>query len=576
MRLIPFGVALIAAALYFVGLGEAPFIDPPEGFHTEIGRSMAVSGDLVTPRLNGVRYFDKPPLLYWLMSATFDVGGVSPFTARLWPALAAVGSAAVTAHLGVLVGGPRVGLLAGLFTATNLGLYLYGRIVKPDLPFIFCIMLAYAGFAAAYLGRGGRRGLAAFYLGLAVATLAKDLLGAVGPLLIIAVFFWLTRERPLAGWWPWWGPALMAAIAVPWYLAVEARNQGFLWYALMDNHVLNLVHHRVFPDEDVPLGDLEFLVVTAAALLPWSLAAPVALARALRGPWETPADRLTALLAMWALTVVAFFTFSPFKLPHYGLPAFPALALVVARLWDRTIIGAAGALRPRALLMPVLVLYALAALAAGAARAGALPIPREAVTAVELTTRNMAAQGLAVAGQPIDPLRPVLVSSAVIFGAATLGLAIAVWRRWTELGLTVALAAMLAFLPGAGRGMAEFARSRSVAPVAAALARRATPRDVIVHEGSLENSASVLLGLARPVHVINGLMSNLAFGATFPEARGVFWALPQLHEAWISPTRVFLISAADPEHSVVRWLPKERVHLVAEGGRRRLYSNLAD
>src|SRR5512145_1906267 len=111
MRLIPLGVAVVAAALYFAGLGEAPLLDPPEGFHAEIAREMGESGDWLTPRLNRVRYFDKPPLQYWLTATGFTVGGVSPFTARTWSALAAVACAAVTAQIGVVLGGPRVGLL---------------------------------------------------------------------------------------------------------------------------------------------------------------------------------------------------------------------------------------------------------------------------------------------------------------------------------------------------------------------------------------------------------------------------------------------------------------------------------
>src|SRR2546425_4713134 len=120
---------------------------------------MSESGDPVTPRLNGVRYFDKPPLLYWLMSSLFATAGVTPFTARFWPALAAVACAAVTARIGIMIGGSRLGLVARLIVATNLGVVPFGRVVKPQLPFIFFIMLACAGFVAAYCGRGGRWGL---------------------------------------------------------------------------------------------------------------------------------------------------------------------------------------------------------------------------------------------------------------------------------------------------------------------------------------------------------------------------------------------------------------------------------
>ena len=212
------------------------------------------------------------------MAVSVHFAGVAPFAARLPSALAAIGVAVVTARLGILLGGPRLGLLAGLMVSANLGIFLYGRLVKPDLPFILCIMLAYAGFILAYRG-AGRWALATFYAALGVASLAKDILGALGPCVVIALFFWLTRERPIAPWVPWWGPLLTAGIALPWYFAVEHGNPGFLWYTIVDNHVLNFTRQRVFPDEDVPLATVEFLVVTAAAFLPWALAAPWAVAR---------------------------------------------------------------------------------------------------------------------------------------------------------------------------------------------------------------------------------------------------------------------------------------------------------
>ncbi|HEY7648157.1 MAG TPA: glycosyltransferase family 39 protein, partial [Methylomirabilota bacterium] len=495
MRLIPLGVAVVAAALYFAGLGEAPFLDPPEGFHAEIAREMAENGDWLTPRLDGVRYFDKPPLEHWLMGTSFTLGGVSPFTARVWSALAAVACAAVTAQIGVLLGGPRVGLLAGLMTAANLGIFLYGRMVKPDLLFVFCLTLAQAGFVLAYLGRGGRRGLVLFYLALGLAALAKDLTAAVGVLATVALFLWVTRERPLAPWWPWWGIGLFALTALPWYLAMEASNRGFIWYTLVDNHVLNFTRQRNFPDGDVPLGSLEFLAVTVAAFLPWSLAAPWAIIRSFRRDWQAPVDRLWLLFALWVVLVIGFFTVSPFKLPHYALPAFPGIALLVARLWEDTMTAAPRAVRPRALLLPIAVAFAMAAAAAAAIWEGRLGVSRRVVAILDLTSRNMAALGVPVPELPLDALRSVLLLCVIVFGLAALVLGVAIYRRSAELGVTVVLAAMLAFLPAAGKGMTEFARARSAEPIALALARRAQPGDLIVHEGALEHSASVLLKL---------------------------------------------------------------------------------
>ncbi|MGH7390027.1 MAG: ArnT family glycosyltransferase, partial [Candidatus Rokuibacteriota bacterium] len=454
VRLIPLGVALVAAALYFVGLGDAPFLDPPEGFHAEIAREMGARGDVVTPRLNGVRYLDKPPLLYWLMSAGFSAAGIGPHTARLWPALGGVGCAAATAAIGVLVGGPRVGLVAGLIVTANLGMFVHARLVKPDLLFVLFITLAYAGFAAAYLGRHGRRWLALFFAALGLATLAKDVLGALGPLAAVATFLWVTRERAIRHWSPWWGWVLFAAIAVPWYATAATANPGFLWYTLVDNHVLNLSRQRVFPDEDVPLTALEFVAVTFAAFLPWALAVPRAVARALRRDWTGPADRAWVLFGVWALLVIGFFMVAPFKLPHYGLPAFPALALLAARVWDDALARKPGAPSARALIVPIAIVFALAALAAGAAWAGVLPVPRAALAALDVTARNLAARGETAAERPLEAFRPVLVSCVVVFATGAAALAAAAWRRSVELGLTVAVAAMLAFLPSAGRGMA--------------------------------------------------------------------------------------------------------------------------
>lgn len=556
--------------MYLLGLGAAPFLDPPEGFHAAIAETLRQSGDWITLRVNGVRYFDKPPLTYWLMAVSFGVAGPTEAAARLWPALAAIGVAAVTGRVGMVLGGPRVGLLAGLFVAANLGAFVFGRQVKPDLVLILFLVLAYAGFIVAYRG-GGRWGLALFYASLGLAALAKDVLGALGPLALVALFVWLTRERPYGAWAPWWGIAILLAVALPWYLAVELRNPGFLWYTIVDNHLLNFTRQRMFPDEDVPLGALQFLGVTVLAFLPWMLAVPWALTRALRPPWPDADARLWALLALWAVAVVGFFTVSPFKLPHYGLPAFPALALLAARTWDECIEALPRAATPRTLMVPVFVLFAVLAVAFTLAALDRLPLPANALENVDVATRTLAARGQAAAGAPLEAYAPVLVKCAVIFGVATVAMAFAVARRWPAAGVGVALAAMIAFLPTAGEGMAQFARGRSARPIVEALTRRLAPADRVIHEGALENTGSLLLAVDRPVHVVHGLQSNLAFGATFPEARDVFWSPARLREAWGGPGRCFLVSTVAPSQSVVRTLGP--LHLLAQGGGRWLYSN---
>ena len=556
MRGIPLGVALVAAGLYLVGLGAAPFLDPPEGFHAAIAREMALARDWITPRIDGVRYVDQPPLLHWLVSASFGAAGATPFAARLWPALAAVGCAALTARLGIALGGPRLGLLAGLMVATNLGVFVYGRTARPELLFVFWVTLAWAGFVLAYLG-DTRRGLLVFYASLGLAMITRDFLDALAVVPVIAVFFWLTRERPVTPWIPWWGVLVALTIAVPWYLVMETRSPGFLRHVVVDNHLYAFTRPRLAPDDETPLGLFGFLGLTLLGFLPWALALPWAFARAFRRPWADARARLWLLLGLWAAIVVGFAALAPFKLPHHALVAFPALALLAARVWDEAIEGATGATTARMLVGPLLTLFALVTGVCVAILAGALP-----------------ARILAPAGLDVIALSR---AGLAIFALATVALAAAAWWRATALGVGIALAATVAFLPAvAADARTQLARARSVRPLTAALVSRLQPGDLVMHEGPIESSASLLLVVQAPVHVVNGLQPNLAFGAGFPEARDVFWDSPRLEQAWTSSGRVFLISAVDPARSVVRALPRASVYPIAEAGGRRLYSNVAD
>jgi len=574
VRGVPLGVALVAVGLYFVGLSAAPFLDPPEGFHAEVAREMALDRERIAPRIDGVPYFETPPLLYWLLSASFGTAGVTPLAARLWSALGAVGCAALTARLGVMLGGPRLGLLAGLIVAANLGMFVHGRMVSPEVLSTFCVTLAWTGFALAYLG--DRRGLAIFYIGLGLVALAKGLLAALGPLLVVVVFFWLTRERPLSPWAPWWGVLLAAVVALPWYMAMEAKSPGFLGYTLFDGNLYGLTRPRTLPEENVPLSSLEFLVVTVLALLPWSLALPWAFARAFQRRWESAADRLWLVLGLWSAAVLALFVLVPNRLPHSALPAFPALALLVARVWDERVEGAPGAPSARALLVPVLALFALVAGVFVAAAGGFLPLPADALSSLDIATRNLTARGQRAPGVPFEAWTPLFYSGAAVFVLGAAALAVAAWRRAVAVGVGVTLAVTIAFLPAvAADGMTQFARSRSIRPLTAALLQRLRPGDLVVHEGAIAASASILLVVPRPVRVVNGLYSNLARGA-LPDTRDTFWDSPRFEQAWSSPGRHFLISAVDPARSVVRALPPTGVHLIAEAGGRRLYSNLAD
>ena len=254
-------VASIALALVLLlpGLGAAPFDDPGEGQHAEIAREMRATGDWLTLTLNGVRYLDKPPLLYWLIAGAFAVFGDGEWAARLVPLGGAVLAAAATALLGARLLGPRAGLGAAGALLSSALFVVFGRYVRPETLFVAAIQWGLSGLLlglAAPAESGRRRAwLLVGCAGLALASLAKDPLGLIGPLSAIALALVLAgRARSLSAWLPWTGVARARDPGLRLVDRRRAADPGFVWYTVVDNHVMNVARRRRFPDEDVPLS----------------------------------------------------------------------------------------------------------------------------------------------------------------------------------------------------------------------------------------------------------------------------------------------------------------------------------
>src|SRR5438552_233558 len=381
-------MAVLTLALLLPWLGAAPFDDPGEGQHAEIAREVAVSGDWLTLRLAGVRYFDKPPLLYWLIAAGFKGFGVSELVARFPAVLGAAAAVAGTTLLGARLLGPGPGILAGAALLSCALFAAFGRYVRPETLFVAAIqwgftglLLGLGGSGAARLGGrlgspsaaphtaapgqldlggsgaapppgpptetqtalprdhgSGRRSWAVVgCAALGVAALAKDVIGLAGPLAAIALALALAgRLRPIGRWLPAPGLAALLVLGLGWYALASMRNPGFLWYTVVDNHLLNAVQLRRFPDEDVSLSSLGCLLVAGLGALPWTVTAVLEVGQlARRRAWRIAEAIPWVALAVCAVALALVFTLSAFKLPHYGLPAYPAIALLAARWWSR-------------------------------------------------------------------------------------------------------------------------------------------------------------------------------------------------------------------------------------------------
>ncbi len=346
-RLLP---ALVVACLLLLALwnlGGAPLLDPDEGRYTEVPREMLASGDFVTPHLDGVLYFEKPPLHYWLVAAALRVLGVNPFAARIWSALAGLGGLALAYGLGSAMGGRRAGAVAAVALGTAPLWVAVGRLATLDMLLTFFLTATLTCFWLAQeagAGRRSRRLWHVMFVAAALAVLTKGLIGIAIPGAVVLLYLAATRRwRALAGV-PWLtGVPLFIAVAAPWHILVAARNPDFAWFYFIHEHVLR--YATPIAERGEPFW--YFVAIVLVGCVPWSGLFPVSL-RLVR--WSALRESLAerrevTFLLIWAGFVVGFFSASQSKLIPYVLPALPPLAVLVGLLVERLRSGALAASR---------------------------------------------------------------------------------------------------------------------------------------------------------------------------------------------------------------------------------------
>ncbi len=335
-RAAPWAVALIAIWMAALA-GARPLNVPDEGRYAEVAREMLVTGDFVTPRLNGVPFLDKPPLFYWLEAASFAALGVHPFSARLVPALlGALGCALLLLAGGRLHGG-RAGLLGALVLAANPYYFGASQYVNHDLAVAVLVSAALLAFAVGLVDERPGRGLwvvgGCAAAGLAVLT--KGLIGVLFPFGIAGLWVVLTRRWSRVPWGALGlGLLLLAALVLPWVIAVRAANPDFLHYFVVVQHFQRYAGGGF----NNPMGPAFYVVLVGVGLLPWTPQLPSALRRAalaFRGNRADPEARL--LLVLWPAAVLIFFSIPRSKIAGYALPALPPLALLLGAWWDEAL-----------------------------------------------------------------------------------------------------------------------------------------------------------------------------------------------------------------------------------------------
>ncbi len=333
-------ILLAVATLWFCALlGLRPLGNPDEGRYTEIPREMAATGDFVTPRLNGVKYFEKPPLVYWLSALTFRAFGVNEFTARIWGGLFAVAGVLLTYVAGRVIYGRQTGIWSAVILATTVYYYALSQIILLDM----VVSVAMAGSLFTFIlamrelpGKRRRWMFVGFYIFMALATLSKGLIGIAIPGAVI--FLWvllLNRWRTLWPFYPVMGTLVLLAIAGPWHVLAARANPDFLNFYFVHEHWLRFttqIHERNEPW-------WFFLPVFIGGLMPWAFFLPSAWHRSFSGGWKQRHEHAEAwFFLIWIVFVIAFFSKSQSKLVPYILPVFPAAAVLLARalstLWN--------------------------------------------------------------------------------------------------------------------------------------------------------------------------------------------------------------------------------------------------
>jgi 4-amino-4-deoxy-L-arabinose transferase-like glycosyltransferase len=333
-------LALALGLLWGLALGSRSLWRPDEGRYVEIPRGMVTTGDYVTPRLNGVKYFEKPPLFYWLEAGAVRLFGIEEWALRLVPGLFALAGCLAVYAAGRRLYGRRAGFLAAFVLATAPLYYFLGNTINLDMAVSVLLTLALLAFLIAVEEPEGprRRSLLwAFYVALALATLTKGLIGIVIPGMIIFVWMALLNEwRLLLRMRLVSGAVLFLLVAVPWHVLVARANPEFLYFYFVHEHFLRYttkLHDRYEPP-------WYFLPILLGGLIPWTAFLVQALRDALPASWRDRRERRVELfLALWAVLVVGFFSLSDSKLIPYILPAAPPLALLIGRhlaaLWER-------------------------------------------------------------------------------------------------------------------------------------------------------------------------------------------------------------------------------------------------
>jgi 4-amino-4-deoxy-L-arabinose transferase-like glycosyltransferase len=580
-------VVLVASAIFFGCMFAPPaLMDDVDATQAQIARNMLDSGDWVTAHLGGVKYLEKAPLKYWMIAVSYEIFGVHDWAARLPIALVTVLLCWLTARIGAWAFSARAGLYAGLALATSVGLFLFTRVLIPDVLLTFTITLAMWSFLRALEPDEPHARRWAYLMAASIGTglLLKGLIAAVFPigggLLYLAISRQLLQRQTWRKLRPFSGALIVLLIAAPWHVLATLRNppylyfsmrsvpgeyHGFFWFYFFNEHLLRFLNLRYPRDYDT-VPRLSFWLYHLLWLFPWSVYLPAAMRLSYR-PSSDPKDRgarLRLLAVCWTGFLLVFFTLSTTQ-EYYSMPCYPALALLLGcaiaeGVWIRPaqrVVSAIAAICAIAILAILVQVWRLPALG---------DISNALTQHPEAYTRSLGhLQDLTLAA--FAYLRtPLIVAGVAFLIGATAG-----WWRQPQFALA---AMMVLFFHAARLALVVFDPYLSSRPLAEALLD--APPGKLIEDDAYYTFSSVFFYANRTALLLNGRQTNLEYGSYAPDAPHVFIDDSQFSELWRGPERYYLLVEGPFLPRIRKLAGNPALHVVFQSGGKYLLVNHYD
>jgi len=581
------------AVIYMAGLSRPALLDDADTVHAEAAREMLLRHDWVTLYVNGIRYLEKAPLMYWGVATSYTLFGVSEWSTRFPLMLVVLAMILSTYGLGRWALGSEGGFDSALVLATALGPFLFTRFLIPDVAvglwltltfWLFLVSLEQQKLGQAKPARWTCWGLAAVC---ALNVLTKGLIGLVFPAGAIGLYLLLTGNlRHLLKLRLFSSALVFLAIAAPWHILAALRNpaqgqvRGFLWFYFVNEHILRFLNRRVPRDYDtVPL--LLFWALLVLWLIPWTAFLPQSLAEVSRRWREFRAQmprrqRAYLLFFLWNVVIVGFFSLST-RQEYYTIPAIPGMALLVGGWLQRESASTAESRERRSGRISSAALLAVGVIIAvvGFALLFFSKAPAPGTDLSDLLRKNPQDYALSfghfldLTPQAMGAFRVPLFGFSLAFLLGTL----ANWmlRRRARAGAgNVALAAMMVVVLVCVRiAFGIFSPIISSKDLALAIREQYRPGDQIVVGGLYENASTLNFYTGLPLHSLHAPGGNMWYGTQFPGAPRVFETQASFLEMWNGPQRAFFwTDQEDP--AALRGLTS---YVVARRGGKTIFAN---